>query len=183
RYREGCCILSRYKLLSTGSEYVSSERSIYSIHARKVVFARIHVPYIGFVNIFSVHLSWWSGGFREQFERLREWADMLGSPDLAATLLCGDFNSAPPSDGYSTVVSSGQYEDQFLAAASPDVFEKVFRRTPPDWSLLREDGRIDYIFMKGHDRLKPVSARCLFTESDYGRVSDHPGYMVEFEPF
>jgi hypothetical protein len=45
------------------------------------------------------------------------------------------------------------------------------------------DGRIDFIFMQKHSSLQAVAARELFTNGDhYGRVSDHTGYCVEFEP-
>ena len=40
-----------------------------------------------------------------------------------------------------------------------------------------------YIFMQKHSSLQAVAARELFTNGDhYGRVSDHTGYCVEFEP-
>ena len=45
-----------------------------------------------------------------------------------------------------------------------------------------EDHRIDYIFMKNQSSLQTVSVRPLFTEHDYGRVSDHCGYLMTFEP-
>ena len=36
--------------------------------------------------------------------------------------------------------------------------------------------------MKKGSRLRAVASRMLFTDSDYGRVSDHPGIYAEFEP-
>jgi maltose 6'-phosphate phosphatase len=36
--------------------------------------------------------------------------------------------------------------------------------------------------MQKHSSLQAVAARELFTNGDYGRVSDHIGYCVEFEP-
>ena len=68
-------------------------------------------------------------------------------------------------------------------AASPAVFAKVFRNTLPgreEW--LADDNRIDYIFTKKNSRLKPISADVLFSGQNYRRVSDHPGYLVAFEP-
>ena len=48
---------------------------------------------------------------------------------------------------------------------------------------LAEDGRIDFIFLQKHSSLQAVAARELFTNGDhYGRVSDHTGYCIEFEP-
>jgi maltose 6'-phosphate phosphatase len=48
--------------------------------------------------------------------------------------------------------------------------------------LLTEDYRIDYIFMNKKSQLQVTSATVLFTEDDYGQVSDHCGYFMTFEP-
>jgi maltose 6'-phosphate phosphatase len=98
-------------------------------------------------------------------------------------LLCGDFNIAAGSTGYHLVVDAHQYDDQYLAANSQGVFEKIFRVNDPYWqNYLSDDYRIDYIFMNKTSELKVTSARVLFTEQDYGRVSDHCGYFMTFEP-
>jgi len=184
RYREGIAVLSKYDFIMNDAGYVSSSHDEYSINARKVVMVQVNVPYMGVVNVFSAHLSWLSEGFLEQFERLRAWANHKHGAHLAATFLCGDFNIEAGSEGYKAVVRTQEYEDQFLAATSRNVFDKVFRRPSPNIDRhLSKDGRIDYIFMQKHSQLKAVSARELFTHGDgYGRVSDHVGYCVEFEP-
>ena len=184
RYREGVAVLSKYEFVTNDSGYVSSSRDIYSINSRKVVMAQVKVPYVGMVNVFSAHLSWLSGGFLEQFEQLRTWANQRHGDDLAATLLCGDFNIKAGSSGYRAVVQTHEYEDQFLAATSRSLFDKIFRQGSPNLDrYLANDGRIDYLFMHKRSRLTAVAARELFTAGDrYGRVSDHTGYCVEFEP-
>lgn len=184
RYREGIAILSKYEFRMTDSGYVSSSQDPFSINSRKVAMAQVDVPYMGTVNVFSAHLSWISGGFLEQFERLRAWASGRHGGHLAATFLCGDFNIKAGSEGYQAVVRSREYEDQFLAATSHEVFAKIFRQHSPNIERhLAKDGRIDYIFKHGQSALHAVAARELFTNGDhYGRVSDHTGYCVEFEP-
>jgi maltose 6'-phosphate phosphatase len=184
RYREGLAVLSKYGFRMTDSGYVSAGQDPYSIDSRKVVMVQVDVPYMGLVNVFSAHLSWLSGGFLDQFERLRAWANHKHGGHLAATFLCGDFNIEAGSEGYQAVVRTGQYEDQFLAVTAPKLFDKVFRTDAPDIGrALASDGRIDYIFMQKRGNLRAVAARELFTEGDrYGRVSDHTGYCVEFEP-
>lgn len=182
-YREGSAILSKYKLLKRAAAYVSSSRNIYTIHARKVVLGQVHVPCVGLINVFSVHLSWWEDGFAEQFEKLRQWADELASDRLAATLLCGDFNSITGSEGYMLVTGSGDYEDQFLCAVSPaTIAGGCGDSQPARRQQLTEDSRIDFIFARKGSRLQPTACRILFSGSDSLRVSDHPGYLVEFEP-
>lgn len=145
--------------------------------------AQVHVPYMGLINFFSAHLSWWDDGFPEQFKKLSKWAADNRTEDVSGTMLCGDFNIAAGSEGYNLVVKSNEYDDQFLAANSHGVFEKIFKVNDPYWQhYLAEDYRIDYIFMNKTSDLRIISGRVLFTEEDYGRVSDHCGYFMIFEP-
>ncbi|MFI3135523.1 MAG: hypothetical protein QX197_01965 [Methylococcaceae bacterium] len=144
---------------------------------------QIAVPGIGLINVFSAHLSWWEGGFSEQFKRLSAWAAEKQTPELKATLLCGDFNITAGSNGYDLVVKLNEYDDQFLAANSQGVFDKIFKVNDPYWQHdLSDDYRIDYIFMNKASELQVTSGSVLFTEQDYGRVSDHCGYLMSFEP-
>lgn len=183
RYREGSAILSKYDFLKQDTAYVSANRDVHDIHARKVIMAQIHFPYLGLINVFSVHLSWWADGFWQQFERLGKWVDEADSEHVSATLLCGDFNAKAGSQGYMLVTDGGRFEDQFLRVTSPAVFAKVFRENVPGrGEYLADDGRIDYLFAKKDSKVKPTSSRVLFTGQDYRRVSDHLGYLVEFEP-
>jgi maltose 6'-phosphate phosphatase len=184
RYREGIAVLSRYGFLMTDADYVSSCRDVRSIDSRKAAMVQVNVPYMGLLNVFSVHLSWPSGGFYEQFERLRVWANRKHGGHLAATFLCGDFNIKAGSRPYEAIAQAREYEDQYLAAASPDAFQEIFRNQPRNTAgLLAADDRIDFVFMRKYSRLNAVAAWPVFTaEDDYGRVSDHVGYCVEFEP-
>ncbi|PKM11679.1 MAG: endonuclease [Gammaproteobacteria bacterium HGW-Gammaproteobacteria-3] len=183
KYREGVAILSRYPLLNPESRYVSDSADVYSIHSRKVIMAEVRVPYIGLLNVFSAHLSWWEDGFKGQFERLSEWAKSRRNAAVKATLLCGDFNISAGSIGYGQVVEANEYEDQYLAVNARGLFEKIFKVNDAHWGhLLADDYRIDYIFMNKAGELQATSAEALFTDRDYGRVSDHCGYLMTFEP-
>ena len=161
KYREGVAIVSRYPFAAQDAKYVSTTQDVYTIHARKAVMAQIKVPYFGTINVFSAHLSWWENGFREQFENLRRWAESKQTPDVAATLLCGDFNNAANTQG--PALLSREYEDQFFKANADRI-----RQT--------EDRRIDYLLMKSGGSLRVQSACQLFTSNDYGPVSDHTAY-------
>ncbi|MDD5319408.1 MAG: hypothetical protein PHD43_02115 [Methylococcales bacterium] len=92
-------------MLKHTSKYVSTSHDPYSIHSRKVVMAQVHVPYMGFINFFSAHLSWWDDGFPGQFKRLSNWAADNQIGDVGGTLLCGDFNIAAGSEGYNLVIN------------------------------------------------------------------------------
>lgn len=112
------------------------------------------------VNTVSSHFSWLSGGFLGQFKRLRAWASHKHGGNLAGTFLCGDFNIKADSEGYQAVVRTQEYQDQFLAATSRNVFDKVFRQPSPDSDRYSStDGRIDCVFMHKHSPLRAVSAR------------------------
>lgn len=192
KYREGVALLSRFPLQNPASRYLSADHNIYSIHARKAVFAQVNVPAFGLLNVFSAHLSWWDGGFAEQFDTLRAWAAECHTPAVLATLIGGDFNVPVGSAGYRHMLQTREFDDQFLKVLRRPVFDAVFPTAPPagvddpapaNWSGLAHDGRIDYILLKTGSPLRAVAARELFTPQDaYGPVSDHVGYLVEFEP-
>lgn len=167
KYREGTAIISRYPFVVKGARYVSSAQNVYDIHARKVVMAQIHVPYMGTVNVFSVHLSWWQNGFQEQYDNLRRWAESEATANVAGTFLCGDFNNAANSEGYGLLTRD--YEDQFFRGNG-----RRLNRA--------DDRRIDFLLMRKGSPLRVRSAYQLFTRNDYGPVSDHEGYCGEFEP-
>jgi maltose 6'-phosphate phosphatase len=184
RFREGIAILSKHDFLMKEASYVSASHDVHSIDSRKVVMVQVNAPYIGLVNVFCAHLSWPSGGFFQQFERLRTWANQKHGDRIAATFLCGDFNIKAGSDAYQAIVRTGDFEDQYLAATAKSSFEKIFRTKSVNVDReLAKDGRIDFIFMQKRSKLQVVAAREMFTDSDYyGRVSDHTGYCVEFAP-
>lgn len=183
KYREGVAILSRHPLHHCQSRYVSDSHDVYSINSRKVVMAQIDIAYLGKINVFSAHLSWWEGGFQQQFQRLSDWAAELADETINATLLCGDFNIAAGSIGYRQVVEAGQYEDQYLAVNHQGLFQQIFRVNDSHWGdSLADDYRIDYIFLNKDAGLQATSARVMFTEADYGQVSDHCGYLMQFAP-
>lgn len=183
RFREGVAVLSRHPVERHEARYVSESRDPYSIHSRKVVMARVLVPWLGPINVFSSHLSWWEDGFAEQFANLRAWAADQHGREVRASLLCGDFNIKAGARGYQLVAASTEYEDQYLAVRSPQTFARVFASGEAGWeALLDDDQRIDYVFLRTGSDLRAISARELFTADDYGTVSDHPGYLVTFEP-
>ena len=185
RYREGVAILSRHSLRQTDSGYVSTQTDPFHIHARKVVTAQINLPYFGVIQLFSVHLSWWEDGFQQQFQRLTTWADHIYSNDsqTAAVLLCGDFNITAGSKGYWQVVADHHYQDAYLQVNRQGLTNAEFRVNDAHWGHdFSEDYRIDYIFSHPRNRLQVTAARTVFTAADYGRVSDHCGYLMTFEP-
>jgi maltose 6'-phosphate phosphatase len=182
RFREGVAILSRHPFTYADSGYVSDSADPFDIHSRKIVMAQVRVPHMGLINVFSAHLSWPSDGFYPQFERLQRWVEGRQSPEVAATLVGGDFNIAAGSEAYRQIVDTGSFEDQFLKITKPAAFQRVFRDRGGDpMHVLADDGRIDYLWLDTGSRLRAIRAGELFTPGAYGRVSDHTAYWVEFE--
>jgi maltose 6'-phosphate phosphatase len=183
RFREGSAILSKQRFIKQDALYVSVGQDIHSIHSRKVIMAQMYFPYIGLINVFCVHLSWWKDGFRAQFEKLRQWTTEMDSDRVSATLLCGDFNTKAGSQGYMLIADGREYDDQFLQVSSPASFARIFRgNLPRREEFLAEDDRIDFLFLKKNSKLKPIRSMVLFSGHEYKRVSDHLGYLVEFVP-
>lgn len=182
-YREGIAILSRYPFRWVDSSFVSADTSPYNIHSRKIVAAQPIIPTLGPINLFSCHLSWIDEGFIHQFTKLQSWAEHLHTPPTIATLLCGDFNIKAGGIGYQHVVENSPFEDQHLKLSNRLLFDQIYHHPHPKWpTLLTDDDRIDYIFLHHDSKLKAVRSRALFTDNDpYGTVSDHCGYLVEFE--
>lgn len=183
RYREGLAILSRFPFKFTDSGYVSDDTSPYTIHSRRVVMARVRLPFGPPLDVFSAHLSWPENGFDGQYDRLLAWMRARHSPDLAGTLLCGDFNTPPSSPSYQRIADLGGFEDQILKIQNPGAFHAIFReRTAPSTELLPHDGRIDHAFLSHPAPIRVISARPLFTgEPPWPPVSDHHAYLLEFE--
>lgn len=183
RYREGLAILSRYPFEQYDSRFLSHCRDPYKISTRKGVMGKVKVPYFGAIRFYSVHTSWWADGFEHQFYKLHEWEANHADQDVKGTLICGDFNTEAGSIGYERILDTQHYDDEFLAVTSPQVFNKVFRQRERNWQQhLQHDGRIDYVFRTRNSQLRATSARFLFNAREYGRVSDHEGLFVSFEP-
>jgi len=176
RYRESVAILSRFPFGETASAWISAGTSPHDIHSRKAVRARILVPGSGALDVVSTHLSWPENGFFDQFARLSAWLDSVPPAPLGA-LVCGDFNLPLSGPHFPRLVRATPWEEQFLKAADPAVFRRVFREggAPPPG-----DGRIDYLWLTPGSPLRADSAEILFTPSRLGPVSDHPAYAVAF---
>ena len=118
RYREGVAILSKFPLLKQEARYLSRSQDSYNIHARKAVMVQVEVPNIGLVNLFSAHLSWWSDGFREQFDTLAAWANRRHTKHCGRHPALRRLQRQGRRRGLRHVVNSSCYEDQFLSATN-----------------------------------------------------------------
>jgi len=182
---EGSAILSKHPLSSTESRFISNPD--HGRHAswksRNVPMAKIDVPRIGEVTVFSVHTGWWDDPeepFQEQYRRLLGWAAETTDPASTA-FLCGDFNIAAGSPNYPFMTQGTGYSDQYALANPDGMFDATISGGADGWQDSKTGQRIDYILMNDGSSLEVKRARRVFTGNDFGRVSDHVGIYAEFE--
>ena len=181
---EGSAILSRYPLLSSDSRFISSPATnrYENWKSRNVPMADIDVPGIGRVAVFSVHAGWWDDPdepFQGQFQRLLAWIGEFTEP-APTIILCGDFNVPAGGPGYAMMTGESGYSDQYLLANPDGMHDATIGGGIDGWEDSDVGQRIDYILMNDTSPLVVERARRLFTEADFGRVSDHVGVYAEF---
>lgn len=184
-WREGSAILSKFPLTSSDARFISSPG--HSRHenwkSRNVPMARIDMPQIGQVTIFSVHAGWWDDPdepFQDQYRRLLEWSTEYQQPG-ATTILCGDFNVPAGSQMYRTMMKDSGYSDQYSLANPRGMHDATIGGGADGWEDSNSGKRIDYILMNDDSPLDVLRAKRVFTKHYLGRVSDHVGVYAEFK--
>ena len=177
---EGSAIVSRFPIDASDSRFVSRTGAGYdSWKTRKVPMAKLDVPGIGDVAVFSVHTGWWDDPdepAKEQFARLLDWAQEV---DSTTTVFCGDFNAPADGPGYRFLTTGTGLSDPYLAANPDGMSDATIGGGADGWAG-SEGERIDYIFVNESSPLAVITARRVFTDDDFGRVSDHVGVFAEF---
>ena len=184
-WREGAAVLSKWPIHKSSSRYVTTSHDNRWWKSRNILMAQIDMDNIGLINLFSVHLGWWEDAdepFQSQFDTLAAWADEEANNEVVATFLCGDFNIVAGGVGYDYVVDNGRYIDQYLLANPNGMHHPTIGSQIDGWEKNQSNGqRIDYVFMKQGGHLTIQSAHIIFTNSSYGRVSDHAGVYTLFQ--
>ncbi len=185
-WREGSAILSRYPILISDSRFVSrAENSRQDFwKSRKIPKARVGLPGIGAVDIYSVHLGWWDDPdepFAEQFNRLLAW---IAEDPGDVIVLCGDFNAPSGGPAYRMMTADSGFADLYLLANSDGMFDATIAGDADGWEGSEDGQRIDYVLIKEDSAVRVMEARRVFADTDFGQVSDHLGVFVvlEFDP-
>lgn len=182
---EGSAILSKYPLSVTGSRFISNPDNgrHRSWKSRNVPLAIIDAPGIGGLAVYSVHAGWWDDPeepFQDQYRRLLRWAEENAAAPALTTILCGDFNLPAGSPMYPFLTTDTGYRDQYLLANPDGMLDATIGSGADGWEDGEQAQRIDYILMNNDSPLKVTRARRVFTEEEFGRVSDHVGIYAEF---
>ena len=181
---EGSAVLSKHPIVYEEARFISRANGgkYESWKSRNVPMAIVETPKAGNIAVFSVHAGWWDDEeepFQEQFERLRNWADDV-SGNTETTILCGDFNIPADSRGYSFMTEDSGYEDQYLLANPDGMFDATIGAGADGWAQTEYSQRIDYILLDDSSPFDVLHARRVFTDEEFGRVSDHVGVYAEF---
>ncbi|MCX6304484.1 MAG: endonuclease/exonuclease/phosphatase family protein [Bacteroidetes bacterium] len=185
-WEEGVAVMTKYPVIQSQDRYISSDTNKGSITSRKVIFASCQSPG-GLFNIFSAHTHWRTTvSDEEQNRQVSRIKSMVAEKDSlvpgAVSIVGGDFNGNPTSDypwseGYNTMVRSGDFSDSFLEIY-PGANQKPAQST---YNTIGGSlpGRIDYIFVKKNPRLRVVDSQIIFTGDVVGNVSDHFGVLTK----
>lgn len=182
---EGSAILSKYPLTLSESRFISRpDTTPHSDNwkSRNVPMAKLDVPDIGEVSVYSVHAGWWDDPdepFHEQYGRLLEWVEDV-SASSAVTILCGDFNVAAGTAGYEFMLEGTGFTDPYAIVNPEGFFDATIGAGADGWEDSDKGQRIDYVLVSEDSPLETVRARRVFTGGEFGVVSDHVGVFVEF---
>lgn len=182
-WREGSAILSRHPVLRLDSRWVSRpgnrRRDLWK--SRNIPMARVGVPGVGAVDVYSVHLGWWDDAeepFAEQFQRLLEW---IGEDAADIVVLCGDFNAPAGGPAYEMITAESGFVDLYLLANPAGMFDATIAGDSDGWEGTGQGQRIDYVLVNEGSGLRVTAARRVFTSDDFGQVSDHLGVFATLE--
>ena len=178
-WKEGTAILSKYPILEQESRYISNinNGTVDYWQSRKVTRIKVKHSDTKYLNIFSIHTGWWDSKkepFQMQFTRLMDWLKLVESKD-EVTILCGDFNQPAGGKGYQLMIQSRAYKDLYLAANSDGMYDRTIDGEIDGWEGDKKGKRVDYLLMNDTMPYKVVKSKRVFTESIFGRVSDHYG--------
>ncbi len=182
---EGSAILSKYPLTHSESRFISRPDTIphgEDWKSRNVPMAKIDVPELGEVSVYSVHAGWWDDPhepFQEQYGRLLEWVGEVSARSVT-TILCGDFNVAAGSAGYDFMLENTGFADSYAIANPEGFLDATIGAGADGWEDSDKGQRIDYILISEDSPLEAARARRVFTRDEFGIVSDHVGVFVKF---
>ena len=167
-YDEGLAIMSKTKLMSQRSYYVSKNTDYHDWHTRMNVSCETFIENQTY-SLTSLHLGWTEGDevFEDQFDRTHQNLD-----PSKIQLICGDFNISEDSKEYEHILQKG-YIDLYHNGED-EFFHQVTHM--PNIDVKTDAKRIDYVFSN-----KPhivLDREIVFKDNP---VSDHFGVYMEIK--
>ena len=171
-FEEGLAIVSRHKIKSYDSFYVSEDQNKNNYKSRKIVKATIEANGKE-IDFFSCHLGWWNDKedpFKKQVDTLLKHID-----DNKLSFLMGDFNNNAllRNEGYDYIIAKGMI-DTYIMAEEKDSGITV-KGTIDGWRECSEDKRLDLIL--SNKKIEVKNSKVIFNRENY-IVSDHFGVEI-----
>ena len=164
------------------SSYVSVDPRKDNYMSRNVTLSCIDVPWFGLLHVANVHLSWAHHGFYEEYYNLQNLINSRLHYGVRGELMVGDFNSPAGEQAYNHIVGNRDYVDQFHELHPHRFYEPSCLDMIDGWKN-SSGKRIDYIFKRNGHPMQIQSMNVIFNNDFYPIVSDHFGYLANFEMF
>ncbi|MEN9692940.1 MAG: hypothetical protein RLZZ330_584 [Actinomycetota bacterium] len=177
-WEEGVGILSKLPLVFQSANYITKSSSQEFWLSRKVLEVQIDINGLP-INLVSVHTGFWNDNeesYENQIENLLE----LNRQDTPV-LFAGDFNVEAGTPGYEYIMQRSNFRDLDLEVNQDGMFNPTIGGVIDGWPEV--DGkskRIDYLFTTSNNVICKKVNR-IFTEENYGEVSDHYGLLAEVD--
>jgi len=181
----GLLLLSKYPIVETEYMVYSKCSGFDCFAAKGVLWAKVAVPGVGEVNVFTTHTNAGSNKKVKSFQLVEAQNFIQKHLEGRSTLFLGDFNLQPGSEDYNYVHYAMDFADSldlYLTdhpeySQDPDVIysyilaKHFFKR------------RLDYVWLKdiGSKSMHPVNYKVIFNNKNGKRLSDHLGVMVDLE--
>lgn len=175
-YEEGVAILTKYKIISSDSKYISKSIDLKNWKSRKVI--KLAIEYNQeILDIYSCHLGWWDDQdepFKYQANKLCEFIS-----SKTKSIIAGDFNSNANTleSGYEYLLSKG-LKDTYNIACDKDNGITV-KGTIDGWEKNKHDLRLDIIFTNFDAKVN--SSKIIFNSLNKEIISDHYGVEIDLD--
>lgn len=175
--QEGVAILSKYPINNVTSYNVSESHDWLDYKTRRIIAAKITNEKGQSFMAVSGHFSWWHGENNTEFHYEWQEAEKYLSRTTLPIYMMGDFNNPADTDGYTYMVNTKLPIRDSFKIAEETVGDATVLKEIGGWTGLKEQIRIDYIFVPEDVQVKHHAV--VYDGERQQTVSDHSGVLVE----
>lgn len=175
--QEGVAILSKYPINNVTSYNVSEGHDWLDYKTRRIIAAKITNETGKSFMAVSGHFSWWHGENNTEFHYEWQEAEKYLSRTTLPIYMMGDFNNPADTDGYTYMVNTKLPIRDSFKIADETVGDATVLKEIGGWTGLKEQIRIDYIFVPEDVQVKHHAV--VYDGERQQTVSDHSGVLVE----
>lgn len=175
--QEGVAILSKYPIENATSFNMSESHNILNYKTRRIITAKITDDKGYTFMAVSGHFSWWHGENNTEFHYEWQQAEKYLLRTNLPIYFMGDFNNPANSEGYDYMVGTDLPIQDAYPIAEETVGESTVLKEIAGWKGLKEQIRIDYIFVP--DDVAVKRSEVVYDGERQQTVSDHSGVFVD----